>query len=416
MIDPHAKIASLLRTNSKVIIDLERKMEGLTGKKGIIEHIADENEILVNKTLQEFGLTRDSSSEDIYHALLENLIFFDGQLFELLGRPNLFEERGAQVLINKGVEVANHNKGLFLKKDKAIEMLQAVPPENILKIFKYKNVDDLLKNESLEEIYSSLRFLESMKWMNEKFIKNYKTLTINDFEEREVKVIILHNKWVEAAEKFMNKKHHNLSHLKELGIIFIVPIKLGTQGETTRLFTLLLHYLNEVPFYSSLFKKYGQDDDFSAKLISLLRGDVGEDPLPDGDKITWRIVQRYLAKDNKDDFRLMEPHVNPEAEHWYKAEANLTSLTVEEHRGRTFGYWQGMDFVGDIFNSKNDGEKLISFDLIDIVMSLVKKEGGTKYLYHQQESLWNKIFIEYLGRDKMNELINNNIIKGYIEL
>ena len=81
MIDPHAKIASLLRTNSKVILELEEKMEGLTGKKGVMEHIADENETLVNKTLQEFGLTRDSSSEDVYHALLENLIFFDNQLF-----------------------------------------------------------------------------------------------------------------------------------------------------------------------------------------------------------------------------------------------------------------------------------------------------------------------------------------------
>jgi len=47
-------------------------------------------------------------------------------------------------------------------------------------------------------------------------------------------------------------------------------------------------------------------------------------------------------------------------------------------------------------------------------MSLVKK-GEIKYLYHQQEALWNKIFIEYLGREKVNELIEENIIEGFIK-
>jgi len=50
-----------------------------------------------------------------------------------------------------------------------------------------------------------------------------------------------------------------------------------------------------------------------------------------------------------------------------------------------------------------------------LVMSLVKK-GEIKYLYHQQEALWNKIFVEYLGRDKMNELIEENIVDGFIKL
>jgi hypothetical protein len=215
----------------------------------------------------------------------------------------------------------------------------------------------------------------------------------------------------------MEKKYHNLSHLKELGAIFIVPIKIDTQGETTRLFTLLLHYLNEVPFYSSLFRRYGKDEDFAVKLMSLLRGDVSEDPLPDKERITWRIIQRYLAKDNPQDQRLFEPHVNPEAEHWYKAEASFAQMAAEHgHAGSSlFGFWKGLDFVGDLFESANNGSMLISFDLIDMVMSLVKK-GEVKYLYHQQESLWNKIFIEYFSRDEMNQLIDENIIKGYIEL
>jgi hypothetical protein len=138
-----------------------------------------------------------------------------------------------------------------------------------------------------------------------------------------------------------------------------------------------------------------------------------------------RIVQRYLAKDDPNDFRLFDPHVNPEAEHWYKAEGDLTKLDdmpfAKKLGEQVFGVWQKLDFVGEFFPSFAEAtegrpdEELVSFDLIDLVMSLVKK-GEIKYLYHQQEALWNKIFVEYLGRDKMNELIEENIINGFIKL
>ncbi len=417
MKNPHAKIASLLRTNEKTLLELEEKMHGVTGKKGIIEKIANENDALVKKTLGEFDLDHNSPAEDVYHALVDRLIFLDGQLYEILGHPDLLKEEGAQTLIKKGLEVSNSKKGLFLKKEKAREMLAATPPPNIMKIFGYKTVEELMANESLLEIYSAMRFLEDVSWMNKDFIKNYEKLTIDDFEERSVEVFVLGQKWIDVAKKFMRKKkYHNLSHLKELGVIFIVPMKIGTQGETTRLFSLLLHYLNEVPFYSSLFKRHGGNGDFSQKLMALLRGDVFEGPLPASDKVQWRIVQRYLAKDDAWDPRLFERHVNPEAEHWYKAEEDLGRLDESQHTaGGAFGYWKGMDFVGDEFISTDKSETIVSFDLIDLVMSLVLG-GDIKYLYHQQEALWNRIFIEYFSRDEMNQLINENIIKGYIEL
>ncbi len=417
MKNPHTKIASLLRTEEKNILNLEEKMCEVTGRKNIIEKVAEENDILVKKTLGEFGLDQNSSSEDVYHALIERLIFLDKQLYEILRHPNLFEEKGARTLIQKGVEITNNKKGLFLKEEKAREMLINTPPPNILKIFGYKDIEDLFAKESLVEIYSALRILEDMDWMNNVFIENYSNLTIDDFEERNIEVIVLGNKWIEAADKFLKKKYHNLSHLKELGIIFIVPVKIDTQGETTRLFSLLLHYLNEIPFYSSLFRKFADDADFSKKLITLLKSDVLEGPLPPSDKVQWRIIQRYLAKDDAYDLRLFEWHVSPEAEHWYKAEEVLARVDGEKQfkSGEAFGYWRGMDFVGDIFMSANDRENIVSFDLIDLVMSLVKK-GDIKYLYHQQESLWNKIFIEYFSREEMNQLIEENIIKGYIEL
>ena len=71
--------------------------------------------------------------------------------------------------------------------------------------------------------------------------------------------------------------------------------------------------------------------------------------------------------------------------------------------------------MGDFFKDQNGQEQLVSFDLTDLIMSLVKK-GQVKYLYHQQEALWNRIFSEYKGRERMNELIEENIISGFVEL
>ena len=150
----------------------------------------------------------------------------------------------------------------------------------------------------------------------------------------------------------MKKKWHNISHLKEYGVIFVVPLPIDTQGETMRMFTLILHYLHEVPFYSALFKKFMEDKDFVPKLQSLLRGDVPDDKMPDGGKLIWRVVQRYLAKDDESDFRLFEPHVNPEAEHWFKAEEDLGRLSRMLGKSESrlnLGYWTGLDFVGDFF-------------------------------------------------------------------
>ena len=64
----------------------------------------------------------------------------------------------------------------------------------------------MLDKENFFEVYSSLRFLEDRDWMNQKFLKQYDSLTPDDFEEREVKVMILDKKWTEAAKDFTDKK------------------------------------------------------------------------------------------------------------------------------------------------------------------------------------------------------------------
>jgi len=218
----------------------------------------------------------------------------------------------------------------------------------------------------------------------------------------------------------VSHKYHNISHLKEIGMIYVIPLSLEISGETLRNFGLILHYFSEVRFYSDLFKKYASEkENFANNVISLLRGDLVENRLPPSEdgKTRWLLVQRYLAKDDEHDWRLFEPHINPEAMHWERAE-NLLVETGKSLNGFSadLAFWKELNWVGDYFNTESGVEILVSFNLIDTAMSLVKEKELIKYLYHHQEALWNKIFIEYFGEEKMEEMMKESIIRGWFEV
>jgi hypothetical protein len=394
-------------------------MSAVTGQKGVIESISQDNDILVQKNLAELGLPADVVAEEIYAALIGKLTHIDKHLFELLDKPDL---ANMSKVCGKMCEVAFKTftppKGLFIKQEKAIELLDKFKPTNLLDHFKCSSVGELVEKEGFASVVSALRFAQPDDWMHKFFDEAYIDLKPSDFEERDVELIVLDHKWLEVAEKFLKKKYHNVSHLKEFGVIFVTPIVIDSPGETSRMFTLILHYLHEVPFYSGLFRKYMGEADFNSKFRSLLRGDVPSGPIMDGGRVVWRIVQRYLAKDNENDPRLFEPHVNPEAEHWFRAEGDFSRLSrmmKKDDGDLGLSAWTGLDFVGGYFKDRSGQEQLISFNFIDLMMSLVKK-GHIKYLYHHQEALWNKIFSEYLGRETMNRMIEENIIGGFIKL
>jgi len=415
----YEKLSLILNTSPEVLSDLDQKMSIASGKSGVMDIVSKDNDDRVSQVLADLGLNRDVTAEEVYGALTQHLIRIDRQLFELLGQPDLSNFSGdAGKIRDLALQVFTPPNGFFIKKEKVVELLEKQPPQSLLDHFGYANVAELIEKEGFESVVAALRFTQTTEWMHQFFDVAYSGLTPEDFEDREVEVIVLDSKWLEIAQKFIGKKFHNVSHLKELGVIFVIPISLDIPGDTMRLFALLLHYFHEVPFYSKLFREYaGQNDGFADNIISLLRGDVLEGPLPDPGpgKVNIRIVQRYLAKDNPQDPRLFEPHVNPETRHWDWAEADLTRLD-HEHPTLHLGFWAGLNWVGGRFLDKNGENEIVGFNLIDVVMSLIKQKEMIKYLYHHQEAFWNQIFIRYIGTQEMDKLIEQNIIKGYFTL
>jgi len=409
------KIARILRSDHNTVGKICERMEEKTGRKDVPMKIMAENDVLVAKSLETLGVRRDAYHFEIYDALIGKIKENDKNINTLFREPKFTSYEGCKTLLNFAYELVNTPKGFFLKKERAIEFLKAQPPKKIMEGLGYLNVDELLEKEELYQIFAALRFIEDREWLNTVFFSQYKDLTTDDFEYREITLKVLDTKWLKTAESFLRKKYHNISHLKELGVIFLIPLQFNIHGEAMRSFSLILHYLNEVTFYSRLFQKYSEKpDSFAENLISGLRGDVLDSRLEDDGEANWMMVQRYLAKEDEFDWRLFAPHVNPEAMHWSKAEKNVATFS-DRFPETDLGFWRDLDHVGDFYKTQAGVENLVSFNLIDTVMSLAMDKDMIKYLYHHQEAMWNKLFTEYVGgEEKMEDLIIDNFTKGYI--
>lgn len=412
MASSYERIAKIIGADKDVIIDLEKRMDAVTGVSNVIDKVMDDNDRIMADRLARLGLSGSSSAKKVYNALISRIEADDEALSRIFGRLDSSDIEHRNELLEKARAFANPTLGYFIKLKKFAELLEKEPPKKVLSVLGYATVSEMLAKEDIFEVGAALRFIEGSEWLNGSFFKNYESLTPSDFEFREMETRALGARWVDASEGFVKKKWHNISHLKEIGLIFTLPVTLGISGELLRAASLVLHYFNEISFYSSLLVASAKNnpEHFASELCSYLRGDTIDTRMTDGEKMVWMVIPRYFAKDDQNDWRLREPHINPEALHWEKAERALSTLPID------MTFWSDLDYVGDFMMSDTGIEVLVSFNLIDTAMSLVKKKELIKYLYHHQESLWNRIFSSYVGKEKMEQMMKDNLLKGWFSM
>jgi len=381
------------------------------GRAGVLERIFDENEKAISWMLATLNSGERSSTPHLKSVLRKKVLAEEKNFLnflEIVRGKDQFEK--AAVLARK---IARVGKGMFLKHDYAARILVQRPPEHILEYLKVGSVTELLKRHNVTEVFAALRFMETDAWMHETFEQAYSAFTPADFEEREIEVKVIGPEWEAVSRDFVAHKRHNVSHLKEFGVIFINPIREDVPGKFLRDFALLLHYCHEIDFYSKLFRRAAAGPDFAEKLKSFLRGDVREGYSPGPGE--WLIIQRYLAKDNPKDPRLFVPHANPESMHWSRGERDLAHFVAPELKS-DMKLWNDLDWVGAIF--EDGGGEVVSFDLEDNAMSLVSFMEGREesFNYHQKEALWTKLFMEYAGGEEgMEKLLIENFEKGTVQ-
>ena len=415
-----SSLASILRISPELLANVDKALAASSGKNGVVAELEGDIAASASDRLVQLGLGSNASAEEVFTALHLKTKKTNAALHSIFYQPRFDTEQGCRTVLNAAKELAGQTKGFFLKTEVARGFVRKNPPRNVMKELGYTDVEDLLAKEDIWEIFASLRFAEDMQWLNTVFFRPYEELRPSDFEEREIVAHVLEKKWTDIGKRYVGHKLHNVSHLKELGVIFILPYETNNhEGETTQVFSLILHYFHEILFYADLFRRWSKEEHFTARLTAALRGDVEELPQGVSSEATWRIIERYLAKDDAHDPRLFEPHVNPEAVHWKKGEADMLRLSERfSQELSVIPFWNDLDYVGQYFFSPElKREVLVSFDLIDNIISYVRQaDMESNYLYHQQEALWNELFVRYVGQEKMEELTKQFFDRGYLRI
>lgn len=377
-----------------------QQLERASGRDGTDAKLIGEIAQKMNAATKHIGLDpRDATDEEVYAGMLAQIERDNQRVTELIGGSDPDDVTANVPLMVKAVESMDLDRSCWvLKRSVAKTLLKKMPPQKLMKQLGYRSVDSMLKHENIDEVYTALRFSEGAEWLNE-YNELFKTVKPSDFETREISIVVMdHDKYVNLADHFVQKKLHNVTHTKEMGIIVVVPMHATRmKGITLKTLPLLFHYVNEIRLYSAFFKLKQVNANFGETVVETLIADPGNAAQMVNNKVHWRVIQRYFGK-MKDESHpeAFEPHVHPEDLHWRKAEENLAQLDPE------MKFWCDLDYVAKL---GKDGLP-ITYNMMDVSLAYSNGEGyKSRYVYHFRESLWNEIFMRYMGHKNLEDSI-----------
>ncbi len=399
MVEMGTFLSELLGATEPLFTLAVKQLEDGSGRPGAdVRLIAEVVEKSHTKMRQLDLDPRDTTGRELYQTLKNKVELHDALLAKKLGCQDAGDVNTLLPLIKKAAEAKDVNRQVWvLKKSVAKRLLHDNPPPVIMKHLHHSSVDSMLKRENLFEVYGAIRFAESTSWLT-KFTKTYKRLQPSDFELRDIEILQLsQERWGDLAESEIRKNRHILSHLKELGVIILLPPKHERMpGLTLTTLPLLFHYINEIRLYSAFFKLQQVKPGFGKIIADTLLGDANKTAIMAGSHVHWRVIQRYFGNlEDEKHPEIFEPHVQPEDLYWRKAEEHLYDLDPE------FGFWQGLDYVG----ISSDGAP-VSFNLLDNATSFfIQAPYEHRVISHMRGSLWNELFVRYMGEANLESQV-----------
>ncbi len=385
-------LSTLLDAEEPIFSHSLRQLEEVSGRSGADVKLIGDITAMAHESMRAMGLNPAAATgPEVYHALQARVELDMKRLSKIIGAEY---SEDVQYLVPFMIDAANKvkfNRQVFvLKHDKAKDLLRQMPPKQLMKKLGYTDIEEMFKNEDFDEIYTALRFSEGGEWLNE-YNELFKQITPEDYEMRDLRILQMnHDKYVDLAAHFVQKKLHNVTHTKEMGTIVVVPMHARKmRGLVLKTLPLLLHYMNEVKLYSTFFKMKSKKPHFGNTVVETLIADPGTGSQMVGKRVHWRVIQRYLGRHKEDAVEpvAFEPHVQPEDLHWRRAEDLLYQIDPE------LEFWKDRDYVGLNY----DGFP-VAFNLFDVSFAYSNKEPYEgRYAYHFRESLWNEIFVRYMG-------------------
>jgi hypothetical protein len=389
------------------------QLERASGNMGVDVRLTADIIGAVSHRTKALGLDpTDTTGRELYQALLTLTELHDQFLAHQLGASDPTDVDDILPRLKIEIEKLAIPKTTWaLKLSVAKRLLKATPPRKVMKHLGYRSVDSMLKRESMNELYSALRFVETPQWLAT-FVKKYHALTPQDFETRTIEVLLLdEQKWGNVTEPYVRTQHHNVTHLKELGVLTILPMPVKhLPGITIATLPLLLHYINEIRMYSSYFRFQQRQPKFGQELATILLEDPHDRAMMAGQQLHWRIIYSHFGREDMQNHpELFEPHIQPDDLLWRRAEDVLFRLEP------ALQFWQGMDYVGVV----KDGAA-VSFNLMDMAACLV---NGLPYeqrsQHYMKRAVWRELYLRYIAQPSLehqvmkqldNQIISQTVI------
>lgn len=392
-------LAKLLNAQEPLFSQAIAELEALTNKPAEDILLAQEIAKVGKEKLQSFGFDpTDTAGVELYQALQNKLEQDNLQVALKLGKDDPDDVMALLPPIVEILSATNMQKTAWvIKKSVAKKLLQAMPPKIIMKQLGYRSVASMLKKENILELYGALRFVESEEWL-EAFVHSYKNLQPKDFEVRPIAFVIMpHERWQIFSNKFIAKRKHNITHLKEMGIVVLLPLPNGRmRGAALTVLPLILHYMNEIRIHTSLFKLKQVEAGLGERIVTTILDDPPHAAVTRRHHIHWRVLyHHYGSLPVGRQPELFEPHVTLDDLLWEKIEDTLCTLIPE------LEWWRHLGYVG---LPASDGP--VSLSLLDAAANYTQQlPYASRQTLHFQSALWNELFMRYMGHEVLEKRV-----------
>ena len=391
-------LSQLLDAHEPLFTMEMQDLERISGHASIDVKLIAEISQKFRMKIKELGLDPDdTTANELYHALQGLMKLHNEYLTKAVG-CKLDSDLDSQCkAIKKAIDKLSIPKTCWvMKQSVAKKILKAYPPKKVMKYLGYKSIDSMIKREPIIELYAACRVIETTSWQNN-FIKTYKKLTPSDFELREIKIIVLtKERWSAAAAPYVKSSRSNITHLKELGAVIILPINVEyLKGAVISIMSLAIYYIGEIRSYSAFFKLHQVRPDFSTVIVDTILQDPPTKAKLAGKDMHWRIIQRHFGSTEHIQAELFEPHVQVEDLFWRKAEEVLYRIEP------ALKFWEDLDYVGSFRT-----ETPVSFNMMDNAISYCNGLSFAKRSNnHLRQSLVNELYLRYLKQPTVEAVI-----------
>jgi hypothetical protein len=178
---------------------------------------------LTDEKIKSLGLNPDDTTVDELYYSLNNLVklhdkFIINKIDSKYGVPTSAVLDQIAATFNKP---KNRQNVFCIKSSTAKKILYSNHPVIVMNLLGYRSFDSMLKNEDSKILLNLAFYVEKNDW-RQKYLESVKTLTANDFEYNDVKIIVLNKaKFKKISKNIIGINGHNIICLEITGQILV---------------------------------------------------------------------------------------------------------------------------------------------------------------------------------------------------